>query len=238
MYEKLQQLLRAEEYEQAYAYFTPEYRNRYAPDLETFIRRAEADAGKIQSGSLVSAPRFAGNTARAIAEYGDEHVMVYFVYVLEDRRWLVTSEEHYRFLTEKGDRSTPQATLRSFLRMVIGGWPDRAYRMMASELGLTRPEFMRQIVPLFMYLFGPRKGNKGWYMEPGPRGESWAAYIVRYPGNPQASRPLCFVKKLDRWYIAVNPVGDAAAAGPFVLKFLKENAKRKKKNIGEKAARK
>jgi hypothetical protein len=234
---KLRQFLISEEYGQAYALFTPEYRDRYAPDLDAFTRRAEADAAKIISGSLVTEPVLSGATARAVADYGGEHVRIYFVFDPGDRRWLVTSKEHYRFLTEDGDRSTPEATLQTFLRLISGGRPGNAYKILAAELGVTRQLFATRIVPTFKYIFSSPRGMQAWRLRAGPRHETWAVLIVEYPKNPAASRTICFVKKLDRWYIALDPVGDAAAAKPFIIAFRKAYAEKQKKNVGKKDAR-
>ncbi|TET37762.1 MAG: hypothetical protein E3J72_05170 [Planctomycetota bacterium] len=235
---KLQQFLRAEEYGKAYALFTRQYRDEYAPDLEAFTGRAQADAAKIISGSLVTEPAFAGGAARAVAEYGDEHVRIYFVFDRGERTWLVTSKEHYRFLTEDGDRSTPKATLQTFLRLIATGRHGNAYKMLASELGVTRQLFATRIVPTFKYIFSSPRGKQVWRLRAGPSLETWAVLVVEYPDSPKAPRTICFVKKLDRWYIALEPVGDAAAAKSFILAFRKAHAEKQKKNVGQKDARK
>ena len=62
----------------------------------------------------------------------------------------------------------------------------------------------------------PARTGKSWQVLEQQYGTNWACLLIERPTNPGMPMPLCFVKKLDRWYITVWPVGDAEGAIPFL----------------------
>ncbi|MHC4660228.1 MAG: hypothetical protein ACYS8W_00940 [Planctomycetota bacterium] len=236
-FEELQQLLHAEQFEKAYARFTPEYRERYAPDIESFMERAEIDAAKIAEGRLAEPPMLCGNMAQGVFKYGEEYICIYFIFDPAVRNWLITSQEHYESLMKKGDQSSPEAALQSFLRLLLLNRALPAYRMLATEFTLKNGIISVQVfVPrarAILQVFRPDAPGKSWRVAHARRTNKWAAFIIEFSARPNRPMPLFFLKKLDKWYLAFEPVGDAAAAIPFLKECGKLYAEEQKKNEGK-----